>query len=159
MEVSNSVKSASLEGIIGLNPQKIKEYAEKIDLESASEEAANKLLPSIVEYKVQKLYPIIGQVVAFYPFIEMNDPKLGAIAEKGFNLIMESDDVKATEAITKIFRNYTSVFKEPQVRGIIVEILKNGLAKKVKLLRENPQSNSLNVQVESIQKVIDEYQK
>ena len=69
----------------------------------------------------------------------MNDPKLGAIAEKGFNLIMESDDVKATEAI--------------------VEILKNGLAKKVKLLRENPQSNSLNVQVESIQKVIDEYQK
>ena len=159
MEVSNSVKSASLEGIIGLNPQKIKEYAEKIDLESASVEAANKLLPSIVEYKVQKLYPIIGQVVAFYPFIEMNDPKLGAIAEKGFNLIMESDDVKAMEAITKIFRNYTSVFKEPQVRGIIVEILKNGLAKKVKLLRENPQSNSLNVQVESIQKVIDEYQK
>ena len=75
----------------------------------------------------------------------MNDPKLGAIAEKGFNLIMESNDVKATEAITKIFRNYTSVFK--------------GLAKKVKLLRENPQSNSLNVQVESIQKVIDEYQK
>lgn len=89
----------------------------------------------------------------------MNAPKLGAIAEKGFNLIMESNDVKATEAITKIFRNYTSVFKEPQVRGIIVEILKNGLAKKVKLLRENSQSNSLNMQVESIQKVIDEYQK
>lgn len=156
--VSSSVKGNSLAGIAQISPEKILPYAEKIDLENASEDLITTLLPVIVSNKLVAHMPTISQIVAFYPFIAFQNPKLAQPAEEGFNWIMTSDNLKAVENITKILGQAKSqVGDNPQVKMMIVQMLKGGLEKKMKLLRENPESFSLNKQVELINKAILNY--
>lgn len=156
--VSNAVKGASLSGIASLDPAKAATAVANIDLDGASDDLISELLPIIVKNKVEKQMPAIATAVAFYPFIKFQKPDLGAVAEQGYNWIMSSDNLKATEKITKILTMVKSqISNNPQAKMMIVQILKDGLAKKMEVLKSNPKSATINQQVDAINKAIEAY--
>lgn len=156
--VSNSVKANSLLGISLIDPSKAASLVEKIDLEGASEDLMAQLLPIIVKNKIEKQMPAIAQTAAFYPFLKFQNPELGAAAEDGYNWIMNSDNLKATENVTKILTQVKSQIGEnPQAKMMIVDILRNGLNKKMQTLKANPSSATINQQIDLINKAIEGY--
>lgn len=157
--ISNAVKGASLAGIASVDPSKVKTLAENIDLENASEDLMTTLLPIIVQNKIEKQMPAIASTVAFYPFIKFQDPKLGAVAEEGYHWIMNSDNLKATENVTKILKQVKGQIGEnPQAKMMILNILKDGLSKKMQVLKANPQSSTINQQIDLLNDIIKSYQ-
>lgn len=156
--VSNSVKGSSLTGISIVDPAKVASLADKIDLESASDDLISELLPVIVKNKIEKQMPAIASTAAFYPFIKFQNPELGASAEDGFNWIMSSDNLKATENVTKILTQVKKQIGEnPQAKMMILQILKDGLAKKMTILKVNPSSPTINQQIDALNKAIEAY--
>ena len=156
--ISNSVKGSSLSGISLVDPAKVATLADKIDLESASEDLISELLPVIVKNKIEKQMPAIASTAAFYPFIKFQNPELGAAAEEGFNWIMSSDNLKATENVTKILTQVKKQIGEnPQAKMMISQILKDGLAKKMTVLKANPSSPTINQQIDALNKAIEAY--
>ena len=156
--VSNAVKGSSLAGIADLDPSKVATLADKIDLENASEDLISKMLPIIVKNKIEKQMPAIGTTVAFYPFIKFQDPVLGKSAEEGYNWIMSSDNLKATEKVTKVLNQAKSQMPDnPQVKMMIVQMLKDGLNKKMEVLKNKPNSPTINQQIDAINKTIEAY--
>ena len=156
--VSNAVKGASLAGIAELDPSKAVTAIENIDLNGASDDLISKLLPLIVSKKIEKQMPAIGTTVAFYPFIKFQDPTLGKSAEEGYNWIMSSDNLKATEKVTKVLQQAKSQMPDnPQVKMMIVQMLKDGLAKKMEVLKANPNSATINQQIDAINKAIEAF--
>ncbi|WP_263601295.1 M1 family metallopeptidase [Chryseobacterium sp. PET-29] len=157
--VSNAVKGSSVGAIVAIDPSKAAAYADKIDLEGASETLAAQMLPIIVKNKVTSQMANIAQFAAFYPFIKFQNPELGKSAEEGFNWIMTSDNVKATESITKILGQAKGQIGEnPQVKMMISQMLKDGLNKKMELLKQNPQSAaSINKQIDLLNKAIEDF--
>ncbi|MCG2793691.1 MAG: M1 family peptidase [Weeksellaceae bacterium] len=156
--VSNAVKGASLAAIAESDPTKAVALADKIDLENASEDLMTKLLPIIVKNKIEKQMPAIGTTVAFYPFIKFQNPELGKSAEEGFNWIMSSDNLKATEKVTKVLTQAKSQMPDnPQVKMMIVQMLKDGLAKKMEVLKANPNSPTIHQQVDAINKTLEAF--
>lgn len=156
--VSNAVKASSLTGISAVDPSRVAALADKIELEGASDDLIAELLPVIVKNKIEKQMPAIASTAAFYPFLKFQNPTLGASAEDGFNWIMSSDNLKATENVTKVL---TQVKKQigdnPQAKMMIVQILKDGLAKKMAVLKANPSSPTINQQVDALNKAIEAY--
>mgnify|MGYP003583863363 CR=1 FL=1 len=156
--VSNSVKGSSLTGISLVDPAKVASLADKIDLEGASDDLISELLPVIVKNKIEKQMPAIASTAAFYPFIKFQNPELGASAEDGFNWIMSSDNLKATENVTKVLTQVKKQIGEnPQAKMMILQILKDGLAKKMTVLKANPSSPTINQQVDALNKAIEAY--
>lgn len=156
--ISNSVKANSLSGIAVLDPARVSVLADKIDLEGASEDLIATLLPIIVKNKIEKQMPAIASTAAFYPFIKFQKPELGAVAEEGFNWIMSSDNLKATENLTKVLTQVKGqIGQNPQAKMMIVQILKDGLAKKMAVLKANPSSPTINQQIDLISKTIEAY--
>ena len=102
--------------------------------------------------------PNIAQTVAFYPFIAFQNPNLAQPAEEGFNWIMDSDNIKAVEKLTGILKQVKAqIGDNPQAKMMIRDILKKGLDRKMKVFRENPSNQSLNSQVELINKTVEAY--
>lgn len=157
--VSNSVKVNSLAAIISVDPSKANTLADKIDLKDASEEMLNQLLPVVVKNKVISQMANLAPVVAFYPFVKFQNPELGKVAEEGYNWIMSSDNLKATESITKILGQAKGQMGDnPQVKMMITQMLKEGLNKKMELLKQNPQqAASINSQIDAINKAIENF--
>ncbi len=157
--VSNAVKGSSVGAVIAIDPAKAVAYADKIDLEGASETLAAQMLPIIVKNKVSSQMANIAQFAAFYPFIKFQNPELGKSAEEGFNWIMTSDNLKATESITKILGQAKGQIGEnPQVKMMISQMLKDGLNKKMDLLKQNPQNAaSINKQIAALNKAIEDF--
>lgn len=156
--VSNSVKANSLTGIAAVDPARVAALAENIDLEGASDDLIGELLPIIVKNKIEKQMPAIASTAAFYPFIKFQNPELGASAEEGFNWIMSSDNLKATENLTKILGQAKGqIGNNPQAKMMIVQILQDGLAKKMQVLKANPSSKTINAQIDLINKTIEAY--
>ncbi len=156
--VSNAVKGASLAGIAELYPSKAAASLDKIDLNGASEDLMSKLLPLIVKNKIEKQMPAIGTTVAFYPFIKFQDPALGKSAEEGYNWIMSSDNLEATEKVTKVLVQAKSQMPDnPQIKMMISQMLKDGLNKKMEVLKNNPNSPTINRQIDAINKSIEAF--
>lgn len=156
--LSNSVKGASLAAMVKLDPSKVVILGDKINLEKANDDLITSLLPIIVENKIEKHLPAIASVVAFYPFLKFQDPKLGDIAEKGYDWLMNTDNLKATKNITKIFAAVKSqIENNPQAKMMLVQIMKDGVNKKMALLKANPQNKSINQQIDLLNKVIESY--
>ena len=156
--VSNSVKGASLAGIASLDPSKVVALANTMELDNISDNLMDTLLPIIVKNKLEKQMPAIGSTVAFYPFIKFQNPELGVSAEEGYNWIMSSDNLKATENVTKVLTQVKSQIGEnPQAKMMIVQILKDGLAKKMQVLKDNPSSPTIHQQIDAINNAIDAY--
>lgn len=156
--VSNAVKGASLAGIAELDPSKAVRAIENIDLNGASDDLISKLLPLIVSKKIEKQMPAIGTTVAFYPFIKFQNPTLGKSAEDGYNWIMSSDNLKATEKITKVLVQAKSQMPDnPQIKMMISQMLKDGLNKKMEVLKANPNSATINQQIDAINKAIEAF--
>lgn len=157
--VSNAVKGNSLGALITIDPSKANTLADKIDLEGASEELQAKLLPIIVKNKVTSQMSNIASMAAFYPFIKFQNPELGKAAEDGFNWIMTSDNLKATESITKIVGYAKNQMGDnAQAKMMMVQILKDGLGKKMEVLKQNPQNAaSINKQIDALNKAIENY--
>ncbi|SHK53755.1 M1 family metallopeptidase [Epilithonimonas mollis] len=156
--VSNAVKASSLAGMAEMDPAKAATSIEKIDLDGASDDLISKLLPIIVKNKIEKQMPAIGQTVAFYPFIKFQDPVLGKSAEEGYNWIMSSDNLKATEKITKVLVQAKSQMPDnPQIKMMIGQMLKDGLAKKMEVLKNNPNSPTIHQQIDAINKSIEAF--
>ena len=156
--VSNSVKGASLVGIAGIDNARTVALANELDLSNASESIMDSLLPIIVKNKMEKHMPAIASTVAFYPFIKFQDPEQGKIAEEGYNWIMSSDNLKATENVTKIISQVKrEIENNPQAKMMMIQILKEGLDKKMQVLKANPTNALVNKQVDAINKVIESY--
>lgn len=156
--VSNAVKASSLAGMAEMDPAKAATSIEKIDLDGASDDLISKLLPIIVKNKIEKQMPAIGQTVAFYPFIKFQDPVLGKSAEEGYNWIMSSDNLKATEKITKVLvRAKSQMPDNPQIKMMIGQMLKDGLAKKMEVLKNKPNSPTIHQQIDAINKSIEAF--
>lgn len=157
--VSNAVKGSSLGAILTIDPSKADSLAGKIDLDGASDDLQAQLLPVIVKNKVVSQMPKIARLVAFYPFIKFQNPELGKSAEEGYNWIMSSDNLKATESVTKILGYAKNqIGDNPQAKMMVVQMLKDGLNKKMELLKQNPQNAvSINKQIDVINKAIENY--
>ncbi len=156
--VSNAVKGSSLAGIAELDPTKAVAAIENIDLNGASDDLISKLLPLIVSKKIEKQMPAIGTTVAFYPFIKFQNPTLGKSAEEGYNWIMSSDNLKATEKVTKVLQQAKSQMPDnPQIKMMISQMLKDGLNKKMEVLKNNPNSPTINQQIDAINKAIEAF--
>lgn len=157
--VSNAVKGNSVSAVVAVDPSRASALAEKIDLDGASETLMSQMLPIVVKNKVTSQMSNIAQLVAFYPFIKFQNPELGKSAEEGYNWIMSSDNLKATESITKIVMQAKGQMGDnPQVKMMISQMLKDGLNKKVELLRQNPQNAaSINKQIDAINKAIEDF--
>ena len=156
--VSNSVKANSLAGIAAVDPSRIASLADKIDLEGADEEVISELMPIIVKNKIEKQMAAIASTAAFYPFIKFQKPELGDAAEAGFNWIMSSDHLKATENVTKVLTQVKGqIGQNPQAKMMIVQILKDGLEKKMVVLKANPSSSTIHQQIDLINKTIEAY--
>ena len=156
--VSNSVKANSLAGIAAVDPSRIASLADKIDLEGADEEVISELMPIIVKNKIEKQMAAIASTAAFYPFIKFQKPELGDAAEAGFNWIMSSDNLKATENVTKVLTQVKGqIGQNPQAKMMIVQILKDGLEKKMVVLKANPSSSTIHQQIDLINKTIEVY--
>ena len=156
--VSNSVKANSLAGIAAVDPSRIASLADKIDLEGADEEVIAELMPIIVKNKIEKQMAAIASTAAFYPFIKFQKPELGDAAEAGFNWIMSSDHLKATENVTKVLTQVKGqIGQNPQAKMMIVQILKDGLEKKMVVLKANPSSSTIHQQIDLINKTIEAY--
>ncbi|GAA4158595.1 M1 family metallopeptidase [Chryseobacterium ginsenosidimutans] len=157
--VSNAVKGSSVSAIIEIDPSRANTLADKIDLEGAPENLLSKLLPIIVKNKVTSQMSNIAQIAAFYPFIKFQNPELGKAAEEGYNWIMSSDNLKATESITKMVSQAKGQMGDnPQVKMMISQMLKDGLSKKMEVLKQNPQSAaSINKQIDAINKAIEDF--
>ncbi|MBE4947809.1 M1 family metallopeptidase [Chryseobacterium culicis] len=157
--VSNAVKGSSMGAILSIDPSRASGLADKIDMKGASDELQAQLLPIIVKNKITSQMENIAPLAAFYPFIKFQNPELGKAAEDGFNWIMTSDNLKATESITKI-AGYAKnqIGDNPQAKMMMVQILKDGLSKKMELLKQNPQNAaSINKQIDVLNKAIENY--
>ena len=156
--ISNSVKGASLVGIAGINTSRAVSLANDLDLSNTSESILESLLPIIVKNKIEKHMPAIASMVAFYPFIKFQNPDQGKIAEEGYHWIMSSDHLKATENVTKIISQVKKeIDNNPQAKMMMVQILKEGLDKKMQVLKANPTNTLVNKQVDAINAVIEAY--
>ncbi|WP_027385820.1 M1 family metallopeptidase [Chryseobacterium gregarium] len=157
--VSNAVKGNSVSAVVAVDPSRAGALAEKIDLDGASETLMSQMLPIVVKNKVTSQMSNIAQLVAFYPFIKFQNPELGKSAEEGYNWIMSSDNLKATESITKIVTQAKGQMGDnPQVKMMISQMLKDGLSKKTELLKQNPQNAaSINKQIDAINKAIENF--
>lgn len=156
--VSTSVKGNSLGAISQIEPSRVPALADKIDLDGASDELIAQLLPTIVKNKIEKQMPAVATTAAFYPFLKFQDPQLGTAAEEAYNWIMSSDNLKATENLTKILNQARGqVAQNPQAKMMIVQMLREGLAKKTQVLKVNPQSKTINQQIDLITRTIEAY--
>jgi aminopeptidase N len=157
--VSNAVKGNSLGAVITIDPSKANALADKLDLEGASDDMLTLLLPVVVKNKVTSQMANIAPIAAFYPFIKFQNPELGKSAEEGFNWIMTSDNLKATESITKLLsRAKGQMGDNPQVKMLISQMLKDGLSKKMDLLKQNPQNAAnINKQIDAIHKTMEDF--
>ncbi len=106
-------------------------YAEKIDLESASEDLVMTLLPVIVKNKITAQMPNIASLVAFILLLGFKILNLAAPAEEGFNWIMDSDNTKAVHNLTKVLGQAKSqIGDNVQAKMMIVQMLKKRFRKK-----------------------------
>ncbi|SDJ52038.1 M1 family metallopeptidase [Chryseobacterium jejuense] len=158
-EVSNAVKVNSLIAIWATDPSKTKTLISKVDLSQASKDVIIKMLPIVVENKIDSQMQYIVPIVAFYPLVKPNNPELGKVAEEGFNRIMETDNIAATEGIVKILNQAKSqMVKNVETKKAIYNMLEAGLLKKNEALKNNLQNKeSINKQVAALKQVIEEY--
>lgn len=157
--VSNAVKGSSVGAVLAVDPSKVNSLADKIDLKGASDDLMNKLLPIVVKNKVVSQMENIADIAAFYPFIKFQNPELGKAAEEGYNWIMTSDNLKATQRITKVL-GYAKdeIGQNPQVKMMVVQMLKEGVNKKMELLKQNPQNvSNINKQIDVLNKTIESF--
>ncbi|MDW9380479.1 M1 family metallopeptidase [Chryseobacterium sp. JV558] len=157
--VSNAVKGNSMSALLSIDPSRANGLADKIDMKGASDELQAQLLPIIVKNRITSQIENIAPLATFYPFIKFQNPEVGKAAEDGFNWIMTSDNLKATESITKI-AGYAKnqMANNPQAKMMMVQMLKDGLSKKMELLKQNPQNAaSINKQIDVINKAIENY--
>ncbi|QBJ86239.1 M1 family peptidase [Chryseobacterium gleum] len=157
--VSNAVRGSSMSAILTIDPSRANSLADKIDMKGASEELQAQLLPVIVKNRITSQIENIAPLATFYPFIKFQNPELGKAAEDGFNWIMTSDNLKATESITKIAGYAKNQMADnPQAKMMMVQMLKDGLSKKMELLKQNPQNAaSINKQIDVLNKAIENY--
>jgi len=157
--VSNAVRGSSMGVLLSIDPSRANNLADKIDMKGASDALQAQLLPIIVKNKITSQIENIAPLATFYPFIKFQNPELGKAAEDGFNWIMTSDNLKATESITKIAGYAKNQMGDnPQAKMMMVQILKDGLSKKMELLKQNPQNAaSINKQIDALNKAIENY--
>lgn len=157
---STAVKGAALAGIASLEPSKVDTYSNQVDLSNASEDIMNVLLPIIVKNKLEKHMPAIASVAAFYPFVKFQNPTLGASAEEGYQWIMSSDNAKATEKLIKIMGQVKGELESnPQAKMMMLQVLKDGLNRKMQVLKANPTNPLVKKQIDSLNKTIESYTK
>lgn len=155
---SNAVKAASFAGIARQDAARAKAMAETLELNKISEDLMPVLLPVIVDNKIEKMMPAISSTAAFYPFIKFQDPTFGNAAEQAFHWIMASDHLQATENLTKILGQAKGqLTQNPQAKMMMQQVLKEGLAKKMQVLKSNPQSPTVHRQIDLLNEVIDSY--
>lgn len=157
-EVSNAIKAASLLGISELTPEKLINYLDKVELNRVGEKTIKQLLPIIIDNKIEKHLPAIAETVVFYPFIKFQDVEFGKTAERGYDWMMNTDNLSSTSKMVSVLRQLKSQLGgNPQAKMMMREVIQKGVDAKMKLLKANPQSKTLNKQVELLNGILNEY--
>lgn len=157
--LSNAVKANSLMAIVATDPSRTKSLADKIDLSEASRDMVIKMLPFVVGNKIDSQMQYITSVVAFYPLMKSRNPELGKWAEEGFNRIMESDNMAATNGIiSNLSQAKSEITTNAEAKKAIYDMLVNGLNKKNELLKNNPENReSINKQITALKQITEAY--
>lgn len=157
--VSNAVKANSLLAIIATDPSKTKTLLEKVDLSEVSKDLIIRVLPAIVDRKIDSQMKNVVSIVSFYPLVKPNNPGLGKSAEEGFNRIMTTDNLAATEGIARTLNQAKSeILNNAEAKKAIYDMLESGVAKKSELLKSNPQNKeSISKQVAVLKQIIEVY--
>lgn len=157
-EVSNAIKAASLLGISSVNSSSLINYVDKVDLDRVNETTIKKLLPLIIDNKIEKHLPAIAETVVFYPFIKFQDPEFGKAAERGYQWMMNTDDLKSTSKMYSILKQLKGqIGQNVQAKMMMREVIQKGIDMKMKLLKQNSTSKTLNKQVELLNTILKEY--
>ena len=83
---------------------------------------------------------------------------MGDVAEEGYNWIMSSDNLAATENVTKILKQVKGqVEQNPQAKMMLLQILNDGLSKKMQVLKANPNSPTIHQQIDALNDAIAVY--
>lgn len=157
--VSNSVKGNSLKAIITTDPSKADKFADKIDLSGASQNLLISMLPVVIKNKVTSQMQYIVPIVVFYPFFREQNPELAKTSVEGLNWIMSSDNRLSTEKVAKVLgKAKGDILRDPKAKTAISGMLKEGLTRKMELLKQNPQkAESINEQIAVLNKLIEDY--
>ncbi len=156
---SNAVKAISVVALQELEPAAIGSALQDLDLGSLSPTVMQTLIPIIIEKKIASQQKHIAQIVAFYPFIKMQDPKKGAQAEEGFNWIMDTDSPAATSEIVKLMKQAKSqIPNDPRVRELLRQTIDGGIARKQAAKQSLPNATvSLDKQVAELKTIVELY--
>ncbi|AKK72162.1 peptidase M1 [Chryseobacterium gallinarum] len=157
--VSNSVKANSFLAIMATDPSKAKALANKIDLSQASRDMVVKMLPIVIENKIDSQMQYTVSIVALYPLVKLRNPVLGKFAEEGFNRIMESDDLAATKGIANVLnQEKNELTKDAEIKKEIYTALEAGLNKKNELLNNKPQNQgNISKQIAVLKQIMTKY--
>ncbi|WP_336963950.1 M1 family metallopeptidase [Chryseobacterium contaminans] len=157
--VSNAVKANSFLAIMATDPSKAKTLANKIDLSQASRDMVVKMLPAVIENKIDSQMQYTVSIVALYPLVKLRNPVLGKFAEEGFNRIMESDDLAATKGIANVLnQEKNELTKDAEIKKEIYTALEAGLNKKNELLKNKPQNQeNISKQIAVLKQIITKY--
>ncbi|OCA78631.1 peptidase M1 [Chryseobacterium contaminans] len=158
-EVSNAVKANSFLAILATDPSKVKTLTNKIDLSQASRDMVVKMLPAVIENKIDSQMQYTVSIVALYPLVKLRNPVLGKFAEEGFNRIMESDDLAATKGIVNVLnQEKNELTKDAEIKKEIYTALEAGLNKKNELLKNKPQNQeNISKQIAVLKQIITKY--
>jgi len=158
--VSNSVKINSLIALYYINPKKAISHIDEMDLEGVDRDLLEALLPIIVKNKKMKQLSSVARLAALYQFTKFRNSENVENAQEAYELIMKSDDLKATENITKTLDRFKSRLDgNIQAKILITKTLKYGIEMKMELLKKDPKNSGLRKQVELINKSINAYSK
>lgn len=157
--VSNAIKANSFLAIMATDPSKAKTLANKIDLSQASRDMVVKMLPAVIENKIDSQMQYTVSIVALYPLVKLRNPVLGKFAEEGFNRIMESDDLAATKGIANVLnQEKNELTKDAEIKKEIYTALEAGLNKKNELLKNKPQNQeNISKQIAVLKQIITKY--
>lgn len=156
--VSNAVKANSFLAIMATDPSKAKTLMSKVDLSQASRDMVVKMLPIVIDNKIDSQLRYTVSIVGLYPLVKQRNPVLGKFAEEGFDRIMKSDDFAATKGIVNVLtQEKAELTKDPDIKKEIYTALERGLNKKIELLNNNQNKEDMNKQIDVLKQIIVEY--
>ncbi|NAW51191.1 M1 family peptidase [Elizabethkingia argentiflava] len=158
--VSNAVVGKSLGALMTIAPEKVISYMDQLNPDDVSADLESILAPLIVKNKILKLQSLTSNIAAFYPFINLQSPEEGKVAEEAYTWIMQTDSSAAVKRLIKILNQIkTDIGDNPRAKMLVLDMLKSGLNMKMKVLKSNPHKSNLHQQVEWINHTIDSYSK
>ncbi|MDO4880543.1 MAG: M1 family metallopeptidase [Capnocytophaga sp.] len=148
---SNSIKIASVVGLLAYDPTKVTEYIDQINLNQLNFDQMSLFLPYIIHTKNEKYLEPIIQYVTFYPLMQNQNER--EFLKKGYIWLMETDNTSLVKKTIPILKQINEYFIKPETKNAFKEMIQEGISIKEELYRQNPNSNSLKEQIKLLKEL------